>query len=166
MIFPTAWENNSLEKLIDMFPDVALLPLPCFIQISSVCWFQWNSESGDKSPAHLSLNFVGCGAVEGQIYSTLHSKVHLHPPHCSHSHHYPHCLSLLQLSPFWKQGLPHQQWVNTFKRIWHPVMEEKTLWYCLAAPALRWACGGVSHCLLSPNWIKFVWRTDVYGWLR
>lgn len=103
---PPAWENNSLEKLIDVFPKAALLLLPCFKQISSaqwkMFWFLLHLESGDKSPTHLSLNFAGCIAVERGIYHMQHGKVHLHPPHCSHSHHYPHRPSLLQLSPLLK----------------------------------------------------------------
>lgn len=36
--FPPAWEHNSLEKLILVFPKAALWFLPCFKQISSVHW--------------------------------------------------------------------------------------------------------------------------------
>lgn len=128
-------------------------------------WFLLHLESRDKSPTHLRLNFVGCGAAGGEGFIARATVkcicIHRTAPHriiiliAYHFHSW---------APFRKQGLTRRRRVNTFKRIWHPVMEEKTLLYCWGPLAPCWAYAGVSHCLVSPNWIKFVCRTDAFGW--
>lgn len=144
MIFLPAWENNSLEKLIDIFPKVALLL--CFTSSPrwKMFWFLLHLESSDYSPTHLSLNFVGGGRCSGGKDLSWRSTVkcacirHTAPTRIIIfiAFHFP------SWAPFWKHGLTLRRRVNTFKRIWRRVMEEKTLPYCEGLVALCWAYGG------------------------
>lgn len=159
------WENNSLEKLID---KVLLLLLPSYkinlINTAKTGLISpaFRTRRQKSNPSVPQLCGVQCSGGKDLSQVKCICIRHTAPTRIIIliAYHFP------SWAPFWKQRLTHRRRVNTFKRIWRPVMEEKTLPYCSGPLALCWAYGGVSHRLVSPNWIKFVWRTDVYGWLR